>query len=56
LELVAIEHYVGDFKLDILCTDGAQQVEPRRVSRRLRLVRRRSCHGNTFGHLENLWR
>lgn len=26
LELVATEHLVGDFKLDILCTDGDQQV------------------------------
>ena len=26
LELVATEHQVGDFKLDILCTDGADQV------------------------------
>ncbi len=26
LELVATEHQVGDFKLDILCTDGDQQV------------------------------
>lgn len=26
LEAVATEHYVGDFKLDILCTDGDQQV------------------------------
>jgi hypothetical protein len=26
LELVASEHLVGDFKLDILCTDGDQQV------------------------------
>ena len=26
LELVATEHWVGDFKLDILCTDGDQQV------------------------------
>ncbi len=26
LEVVATEHYVGDFKLDILCTDGDQQV------------------------------
>jgi hypothetical protein len=26
LELVATEHWVGDFKLDILCTDGGQQV------------------------------
>lgn len=26
LELVAIEHWVGDFKLDILCTDGDDQV------------------------------
>lgn len=26
LELVATEHWVGDFKLDILCTDGADQV------------------------------
>jgi hypothetical protein len=26
LELVATEHEVGDFKLDILCTDGDQQV------------------------------
>jgi len=26
LELVAMEHWVGDFKLDILCTDGADQV------------------------------
>jgi hypothetical protein len=26
LELVATEHCVGDFKLDILCTDGDQQV------------------------------
>jgi hypothetical protein len=25
-ELVASEHLVGDFKLDILCTDGDQQV------------------------------
>lgn len=26
LELVATEHWVGEFKLDILCTDGADQV------------------------------
>lgn len=26
LELVATEHWVGDFKLDILCTDGEEQV------------------------------
>ena len=26
LELVATEHWVGDFKLDILCTDGDDQV------------------------------
>ena len=26
LELVATEHLVGDFELDILCTDGDQQV------------------------------
>lgn len=26
LELIATEHQVGDFKLDILCTDGDQQV------------------------------
>ena len=26
LELVATEHWVGDFKLDILCTDGDRQV------------------------------
>lgn len=26
LELVATEHWVGDFKLDILCTDGDEQV------------------------------
>jgi hypothetical protein len=26
LQAVATEHYVGDFKLDILCTDGVQQV------------------------------
>jgi hypothetical protein len=26
LELVATEHWVGDFKLDILCTDGEDQV------------------------------
>jgi Domain of unknown function (DUF4268) len=26
LEAVATEHWVGDFKLDILCTDGDQQV------------------------------
>lgn len=26
LILVAIEHWVGDFKLDILCTDGEEQV------------------------------
>ena len=26
LELVATEHFVGDFKLDILCTDGEDQV------------------------------
>jgi hypothetical protein len=26
LELVATEHWVGDFNLDILCTDGDQQV------------------------------
>lgn len=26
LELVAIEHSVGDFKLDMLCTDGDEQV------------------------------
>ncbi|MFM8745657.1 MAG: DUF4268 domain-containing protein [Aestuariivirga sp.] len=26
LEAVATEHYVGDFKLDILCSDGDQQV------------------------------
>jgi hypothetical protein len=26
LEVVATEHYVGDFKLDILCTDGDHQV------------------------------
>ena len=26
LVLVAAEHWVGDFKLDILCTDGDQQV------------------------------
>ncbi len=26
LELVATEHWVGDFKLDILCSDGDQQV------------------------------
>jgi len=26
LEAVATEHYVGDFKLDILCTDGDQRV------------------------------
>jgi hypothetical protein len=26
LELVAVEHWVGDFKLDLLCTDGDQQV------------------------------
>lgn len=26
LSLVAIEHWVGDFKLDLLCTDGEQQV------------------------------
>jgi len=26
LVLVAIEHWVGDFKLDILCTDGDEQV------------------------------
>jgi hypothetical protein len=26
LVLVAIEHWVGDFKLDILCTDGEEQV------------------------------
>jgi hypothetical protein len=26
LELVATEHWVGDFKLDILCTDGTDQV------------------------------
>lgn len=26
LALVASEHLVGDFKLDILCTDGDQQV------------------------------
>ena len=26
LELVASVHLVGDFKLDILCTDGDQQV------------------------------
>jgi len=26
LELIATEHLVGDFKLDILCTDGDQQV------------------------------
>jgi hypothetical protein len=26
LELVATEHWVGDFKLDILCTDGDQKV------------------------------
>ncbi len=26
LELVATEHWVGDFKLDMLCTDGDQQV------------------------------
>lgn len=26
LELVAIEHSVGDFKLDVLCTDGDDQV------------------------------
>ena len=26
LELVAFEHLVGDFKLNILCTDGDQQV------------------------------
>ncbi|MEO7643004.1 MAG: DUF4268 domain-containing protein, partial [Ramlibacter sp.] len=26
LELVAIEHWVGEFKLDILCTDGTDQV------------------------------
>ena len=26
LVLVATEHWVGDFKLDILCTDGDEQV------------------------------
>lgn len=26
LELVATEHWVGEFKLDILCTDGTDQV------------------------------
>lgn len=26
LEAVATEHYVGDFKLDILCSDGGEQV------------------------------
>src|SRR5512145_3279244 len=26
LVLVAVEHWVGDFKLDILCTDGDEQV------------------------------
>lgn len=26
LLLVAVEHWVGDFKLDILCTDGEDQV------------------------------
>jgi hypothetical protein len=26
LELIASEHLVGDFKLNILCTDGDQQV------------------------------
>jgi len=26
LELVATEHWVGDFKLDIFCTDGSEQV------------------------------
>lgn len=26
LVLVETEHYVGDFKLDILCTDGSQKV------------------------------
>ena len=26
LVLVATEHWVGDFKLDVLCTDGDEQV------------------------------